>query len=105
MALNENCIKSIKRALEIRKEIKLNIDNKFLFVGQGNRALNNKNHILRISIHNIYTDIADYYNLKTKISTHTAHKPWGLVVYKKTNNISLVMKRLNHSSERMTFYN
>lgn len=102
VALNKNCIKSIKRALEIRENIKLKVDNEFLFVGQGNRATNNKNHISRISIHNIYTEVADYYNLRTKISTHTARKTWGLIVYKKTNNISLVMKRLNHSSERMT---
>lgn len=42
-----------------------------------------------------YADIA---GIKENVSTHTMRKTFGYFMYKKTNNLALVQKLLNHSS-------
>jgi site-specific recombinase XerD len=101
-AINPNARVALEKAIELRKEVNITSENPYLFVGQGNRSRNSVKPIDRIRVFRVYQEVVDYHNIKIQIGTHSARKTWGLQAYNKTNNIAIVMKMLNHSSESAT---
>jgi len=61
----------------------------------GNKAIS------RIHAHRIFKDAADKIDIKN-FGCHSARKTYARLIYEKTNDISFVMRLLNHSSEAMT---
>ncbi|MGL6115012.1 tyrosine-type recombinase/integrase [Cetobacterium sp. SF1] len=101
--LNKNTIEAFERALDLReKNINNNKDNRFLFVGMGNRSYSYPKSMTRQTVDRAFKYIVDNENLKIDVGTHTMRKTWGYMAYKKTNNIEIIMKRLNHSSPGTT---
>lgn len=100
--MNNNTLQALKRALEIREYSKVSGENKYLFVGQGNRVSNSLTSISRQAVDKYFKKAADDENLKIQIGTHTMRKTWGRLAYKKGYRIEEIMKRLNHSSEGIT---
>lgn len=43
--------------------------------------------------------LKDLLNIDSPIASHSLIKTWSYNVYKKTHNIALVMKAINHTSE------
>lgn len=100
--INNNTLKAFQRALEIRDYSKVSRENKYLFVGQGNRVSNSLTSISRQAVDKYFKKAADDENLKIQIGTHTMRKTWGRLAYKKGYRVEEIMKRLNHSSEGIT---
>ncbi|MCJ8341547.1 MAG: tyrosine-type recombinase/integrase [Cetobacterium sp.] len=100
--LNKNTKEAFVKALNLRK-VKTNLENnEFLFVGLGNRSWSYEKSMTRQTVDRAFKYIVDMENIKIDIGTHTMRKTWGYMAYKKTKNIELVMKRLNHSSPGTT---
>lgn len=100
--MNNVTIQALKRALEIRENSKVAKDNKYLFVGQGNRVSNSLTPISRQAVDKYFKKAVDDENLKIEIGTHTMRKTWGRLAYKKGYRLEEIMKRLNHSSADTT---
>lgn len=49
-----------------------------------------------------FNKIKDMLNILYPIGSHSLRKTWGYTVYKKTKNIAIIMKALNHSSVEQT---
>lgn len=82
---------------EIKKYIKKNKISNFLFIGKKKTD----KPISRIQAFRIIKKVAKDLNIEN-LSTHTFRKTTAYFLYKNTNDISLVMKLLNHSSEATT---
>lgn len=54
------------------------------------------------SVNRYFKQIQKDLNLKYPLGTHSLRKTWGYYYYDKTKDLALIMKILNHSSERMT---
>lgn len=49
-----------------------------------------------------FNKVQNMLNITYPIGSHSLRKTWGYVVYKKTKNIAIIMKVLNHSSIEQT---
>lgn len=58
--------------------------------------------ISRVQAYRVLNEAAQRAGLNIEIGTHTLRKTAGYHTYNKTGNIALVMRLLNHSSERET---
>lgn len=54
------------------------------------------------SINKKFKELSSNLGIEYNIGTHSLRKTWGYYYYKKTKNIGIIMKILNHSSERIT---
>lgn len=99
--LNENTIKALTRAMELKK-LQKNKDNIYLFSSNSNRSKSSLKAVTPVQVFRVYKEIVEWLGLEIHIGTHSARKTWGVQVYNKTRNIALVMERLNHSSEKST---
>lgn len=100
--INDNTLKALKRALEMRDNSKVSKENPFLFVGQGNRVSKSLTPISRQAVDKYFKKAVDDENLKIEIGTHTMRKTWGRLAYKKGVSIAHIMDRLNHSNQATT---
>lgn len=104
IALNNVCIKSIKELKKFYSTLGYSTKTGYLFKSLNRYYTKNKedHHISTTSVNRYLKEARDYLNINYPIGTHSLRKTWGYNVYKKTQNIALVMKALNHSSPGIT---
>lgn len=104
IALNKVCDKSINDLKKFYNSLGYQIKTGYLFKSLNRSYIKNKedHYISTTSVNRYLREARDYLNINYPIGTHSLRKTWGYNVYKKTHNIALIMKALNHSSPSIT---
>lgn len=72
-------------------------EDEYLFVSRKGNG-----HIERAQAYRIITEAAHHVGIEEHIGTHTLRKTFGYHAYKRTGDVALVQKLLNHSSPAIT---
>lgn len=102
--LNNTCVKAVANLKKVYKELGYPTDSGYIFKSLYRKYVKEKedHYISKSGVNDYLAYLKDLLNIDYPIASHSLRKTWGYTVYKKTHNIALVMKALNHTSEAVT---
>lgn len=102
--LNSVALKSLKKLKIYYRTIGYPSHKGYLFksLSNYNKKYKIDKPLTQVALHLQFKILRDDLNILYPIGTHSLRKTWGHRVYKRTNDIAIIMTTLNHSSARET---
>lgn len=102
--LNSFAIKNLRKLKIYYREIGFPSHKGYIFksLSNYNKKYSIDKPLSQVALHLQFKVLKDELNIQYPIGTHSLRKTWGHRVYKRTNDIAIIMTALNHSSARET---